>query len=355
MKTVLVLSPDEKYTRQSEGDFLRLKDGRILFVWCRFQGSQEDHAHCELAFCTSMDEGETWSEPRTLIDPAMYGVENIMSVSLMRMDNGDLGLFYLVKVTPIHSRIMLSRSKDEGESFYSHVECSDPNRPFYYVVNNSRIERMKNGRLVIPAAYHPGCCGPNDNYFVDMRSIATFFLSDDDGATWRQSPELVYPPFNDTGTGLQEPGVIECAQGGLRAWFRTDRLCQYESFSVDGGEHWSVAQPTRFSSPASPLEIVRRPETGALYAFWNPIPNYAGREMSRAGWGRIPMVYAVSKDDGMTWSEPIVLSNEEEHGYCYPAAFFTKDNAMLVGYCSGGPEEGICLAQLTIKKVTLEG
>ncbi len=353
-RVVKVFSPDEVYTRHSEGDFLRLKDGRILFAYCRFKGSYSDEAHCELAACWSSDEGETWTEPVTLIDPSKYGVENIMSLSLMRMANGDLGLYYLVKVQPNHSRIMLSRSNDEGKTFYSHVECSDPNKPFYYVVNNSRIERLRSGRLVIPAAFHRGTKGADGSWYMDMRSTVTFFLSDDDGMTWRESKDMIYPSFNDTDSGLQEPGLFETNAGGLHAYFRTDKQVQYESFSVDGGVHWSVAQPSRFSAPCSPLEIVRNPKDDALYAVWNPIPNYVGREQSRAGWGRTPLVCAISQDDGGSWSEPTVLADDPEHGYCYPAVFFTEDGCMMVAYCSGGTESGICLAQLSIQKVPVE-
>lgn len=351
---VKTFTPNGRYTRHSEGDFLRLRDGRLLFAWCRFQGSASDHAHCELAGCYSEDEGETWGEAKTLISPEQYGVENVMSLSLMRMGNGDLGIFYLVKVTPNHSRIMLSRSQDEGKTFYKHIECSDPNKPFYYVVNNSRVERLRSGRLIIPVAYHRGTQSANGKWYVDGRSLATFFYSDDDGFTWNESVDMVYPPFSGTETGLQEPGLYETDAGGLRAYFRTDKLTQYESFSVDNGVHWSVAQPSGFSSPCSPLKISRCPKDQKLYAVWNPIPNYVGREQTRAGWGRTPLVCAVSEDDGMTWSDPVALADDPERGYCYPALFFTEDGCMLAAYCTGGSEERTCLAQLSIQKIPME-
>ena len=48
-----------------------------------------------------------------------------------------------------------------------------------------------------------------------------------------------------------------------------------------------------------------------------------------------------------------MLEDEEGHGYCYPAIFFTNDGGMLTAYCSGGDEDGICLARLTIRKIDL--
>lgn len=343
--------PDQKYSRHSEGDFLRLNDGRILFVYSRFTESYDDGAPSDLVASYSNDEGETWTEPEDVIPASLFKTDNVMSVSLMRMQNGDVGLFYIVKQTKTINRLILSRSNDEGKSFYSHVECSLPDRAGYYVLNNDRVERLSSGRLVMPLAYHRG--GHEAKAYFDGRSYDVFLLSDDDGATWRESIDAVFPPFTNTGSGLQEPGVIEKKNGVLWGYSRTDKMYQYEYFSMDGGEHWTAAQPSRFTSPCSPMKIDRHPQTGDLYAVWNPIPEYNGRAVSRSGWGRTPIVWAVSKDDGATWSQYNLIEGHEEHGYCYPAIFFTDDGCMLVAYCSGGPADGICLARLTIQKIRL--
>ena len=124
---------------------------------------------------------------------------------------------------------------------------------------------------------------------------------------------------------------------------------------MDGGEHWTMPQASRFTSPPSPLKISRNPQTGDLYAVWNPIPNYNGRVTTRAGWGRTPLVYAISTDDGLTWSEQQIIEDHPDHGYCYPALFFTNDNSFLVAYCAGGPHDGICLARLTLTKLAAAG
>lgn len=343
--------PNEKYSRHSEGDFLRLKDGRIMFVYSRFTESYSDGAPSDLVAAYSSDEGESWSEPETIIPASLFETDNVMSVSLMRMQNGDVGLFYIVKQTKIINRMLLSRSRDEGKTFYSHTECSLPDRAGYYVLNNDRVERLSSGRLVMPLAYHRG--GYGEKAYFDGRSYDVFLLSDDDGATWHESADAVFPPFTGSGSGLQEPGLIEKRNGVLWGYSRTDKMYQYEYFSIDGGEHWTAAQPSRFTSPCSPMKIDRHPETGDLYTIWNPIPEYNGRATTRAGWGRTPLVWAVSKDDGATWSDYSIIEGHEDHGYCYPAIFFTDDGSMLVAYCSGGPADGICLARLTIQKIKL--
>ena len=346
-----IFRPDGTYTRHSEGAFLRLNDGSILFAYSRFVGNAGDNAHSEIAACVSRDEGETWTEPRTMLTPEEFGAINVMSVSLMRMVNGDLGVFLIPKASAAVYQIYFCRSNDEGKTFYSRVDCLADCAQGCYVLNNDRAIRLKSGRLVVPLGYH------RSNHFagkehMDGRSVAVFLLSDDDGLTWREAADTVSMPFARSHSGLQEPGVIEKKDGSIWAYFRTDMMAQYEAFSLDGGEHWTSAQPSIFTSPLSPMKIARHP-SGRLYSIWNPIPNYFGRETSRAGWGRTPLSMAFSDDDGVTWSKPEVLENEEGHGYCYPAIFFTNDGGMLTAYCSGGDEDGICLARLTIRKIDL--
>lgn len=345
--------PDKQYSRHSEGSFLRLKDGSIYFAYSRFTEFQGDDAPSDIVAMISHDEGETWSDAEVVLPASDHNTSNVMSVSLMRMANGDLGLYYIIKETPRICRIYLARSKDEGKTFYKRVECTIPDRAGYYNLNNDRVIRLSSGRLLMPLNFHRGAHTSEGTEYWDGRAFACFTYSDDDGETWTESPGVVYADFPRTNTGLQENGCIELQNGVVWGYARTDQLRQYEFFSIDGGLNWTSPQPSVFTSPESPMHMKRNPENGDLYAVWNPIPNYNGRRKSKAGWGRTPIVYAVSKDDGKTWSEQKVIEGNEEHGYCYPAIFFTNDNAMLIAYCAGGPDDGICLARLSIKKIAL--
>ena len=120
--------PGGAFTRHSEGAFLRMKDGGIYFAYSRFTESGSDAAPSNIVSMVSYDEGETWTEPVVAVHASEHDTKNVMSVSLMRMQNGDLGLFYIVKATPCISRIVLARSADEGKTFYEKTVCtlSDP-------------------------------------------------------------------------------------------------------------------------------------------------------------------------------------------------------------------------------------
>lgn len=326
-REVLRIEPTDAHPRHSEGSFLRLKDGRILFIYSRFNGGNGDNDPCSLVRMYSSDEGETWTEPVVTVSAAQFGVLNVMSVSLIEMQNGDIGMFYGVKYGLGEDRFMLARSNDGGETWYSHTECTLADRRGYYVLNNERVIRLTSGRLIIPLAFHRGSANRTDpKGYLDLRAVCFFLLSDDDGYTWRESKDGVYPPFTHTVTGLQEPGVVELDNGVVWAYFRTDHMYHYEAFSFDGGDTWTIPQPSRFTGPASPLSI--KNIDGALYAMWNPIPNYNGR-CDNPYSGRTVM--AIARNENGVWTEPKVMEENSESDFCYPAAIRVADG-LLIAY-----------------------
>lgn len=357
-KIVLELPPCEGNPRNSEGAFIELKDCSLLFIYSKFIGSNwGDNSSACLAARISTDEGETWSEEKIILHPQEYNALNVMSVSLIRMLNGDIGLFYLIRYGWDDMRLHLSRSSDEGKSWGKPICCIQ--NPGYFVTNNDRVVRLKSGRLIIPAGYHRTICkNAAGAKTIDTRGIVFFYLSDDDGAAWRESKSCCVMPVSRSESGLQEPGVIELNNRTLWAWARTDMGYQYEMNSLDGGETWSAPSPSVFSSPCSPLSMKRIPLNGSILAVWNPIPNYCTRQTGRFTYGRNPLIGAVSRDDGKSWGSHFTIEMDEDNdkssGYCYTAMHFVKD-AVLLAYCAGRPEDGCCLSRLRMRKIPLTG
>ena len=351
--TVLELAPGPGNPRNSEGAFLELRDGRILFVYSRFVGTSfSDAAKARLAARHSTDGGETWSTDAFIETPEENDVMNVMSVSLVRLGNGEIGLFYLLRRSWHDMRMWCRRSNDEGATWGQPVQCMPA--AGYYVVNNDRVVRLKSGRLVIPAALHRSLADRNEASAVDWRGIAEFYLSDDDGRTWRKARGYCTLPVVHTKSGLQEPGVIELGNGILWAWARTDLGRQYEFFSNDGGETWSVPAPSRFTSPNSPLSMKRVPESDRLLAIWNPGPSYETRVLPAIGGDRTPLVAATGLSPDRGWSRAVLIDGKDgvDEGYCYTAMHFTKD-AVIVAYCAGGAADKNRLARLRLRKLPI--
>ena len=333
---VQFLRPDSRYCRRGEGAFLRLDSGAILNVYSAYPGpAWNDHAEAELAAQISDDGGKTWSPERTIIrrDPDAV---NVMSVSLLPMQDGAAGLFYIQKYRRegrIVDRYLLRRSYDGGMTWGESSVCIPDTT--YSIINNDRVVRLSDGRIAIPVSQCE--TDPDDPYRLSPGCVC-LFLSDDDGRTFRQT-QILRPPFINDEAGLQEPGVFEHADGTLRMWMRTALGFQFESFSHDGGETWTQPQPNfQFTSPCSPMQLKR---AGAwTLAVFNPVPTPCAQFRPEGTFwklaGRTPLVCAVSEDGGESFRQMFCLESDPDSDYCYPAVFPLKDGALISYYHSCG-------------------
>lgn len=351
-RVICDLPPCPGNPRNSEGAFLTLKNGDILFVYSAFKGeSGQDHGFTDLRAMRSVDGGETFKEEGVVLTCEGEKGVNAMSLSLMRMANGDIGMFYLVRTTYTQMQLFMRRSSDEGKSWGERVCCTPMDG--YFVVNNDRVVRLSNGRILIPCSSHRATKTADGGFRYDGCAEVLWFASDDDGRTFRQlEGHCALGDLAHSRSGLQEPGVIERLPGVLWGWARTDLGRQYEMLSLDGGDSWSSAQPSAFTSPCSPL-CMKRLADGRICAVWNPVPIYNGRsEFAKGVWtgGRTPLVLALSRDNGLSFAPQLTLEDGPENGYCY-CAIHPVEDGLLLAYCAGGPEDGSCLARLRIRKV----
>jgi hypothetical protein len=350
-KVVCDLETGPDNPRNSEGAFLELRDGRLVFAYTRFYGGGEDNAGADIAAIYSSDSGLTWSKTPEII-VKNEAAENVMSVSLLRLADGRAALFYLRKNGLHDCRPYMRLSTDEGKTWGAPILAIPA--PGYFVVNNDRIVQLHSGRLLVPAAYHRIKGEDNKDFKnFDPRAIVLFFLSDDGGQTWVESDTWWAIPMASR-TGLQEPGLIELKDGTLFSWSRTDQGCQYGMTSADGGKTWSSPRPTPFKSPNSPLSMKRIPSTGDLLAVWN---DHSGRfpfpqDHALYG-GRTPLVSAVSRDEGKTWEHFRQIENDPHSGYCYTAVDF-KDKWVYLAYWLAESKSGRTVTRLRIRRADLD-
>jgi neutral ceramidase len=337
--TALLLSPGEGNPRNSEGDFIQLNDGRMLFVYTRFASGGSDHDSAELVCRESSDEGETWSAANTPVI-ANEGGLNVMSVSLLRLADGRIALFYLRKNSLQDCRPVVRFSSDEAKTWSEPVQIISDDAIGYYVLNNDRVIQLSSGRLVLPVALHhrPTWEKP------DWRGQIGCYLSDDAGISWRRSETM--QQAHDAGgkrVTAQEPGIIEL-NDRLLLWVRTDAGEQYRAYSKDSGDTWTRLEPMGIASPLSPASIERIPSTGDLLIVWN---NHAGLPIENRKL-RTPLSVAISRDDGATWENVRNIDDDPKGWFCYTAIEFTK-NHLLLGHVAGqqAPGKHLSTSQIT--------
>ncbi len=337
-KEVLFIGTTEKNPRNGEGTFMRLRDGRIMYAYTKYNGEGwHDECMADIAAVFSDDEGETWKDERIIVEHTDYA-KNCMCPSLIRLSNGDVGLLVLRKHDTTYCTLFdFFRSSDECKSWDSCVRLK-MDEEGYYVFENDHIQMLSTGRIIIPMNRHPFNIKEDGSFNIQYHGKMLFYASDDDGYTWfRLSDEYDLPYPEISGTGLQETAVYERLDGTVVSYSRTDLLCQYESFSKDGGRTWSSPRPNPFfSSPDSPL-LIRRIKDNTLAAIFNPIPKYttckskSNSPSDNANWGRTPFVLALSHDDGKTFPDIYYIEDDLDNGYCYPSILDCGDY-MLVGY-----------------------
>ena len=167
-QVVLNLEPTKEHPRNSEGSFVRLKSGRILFYYSQFYGGAADESPARIVGIHSDDAGRTWSQPEVVLENTAGN--NVMSVSLLRLASGKLAFFYVLKNSWLDCRPYVRFSSDEG------VTWSEPTlivaAPGYFVLNNDRVVQLSSGRLVVPVAFHRSrLSDPHSSKSFDGRAI----------------------------------------------------------------------------------------------------------------------------------------------------------------------------------------
>jgi sialidase-1 len=338
------IEPSKSNPRNSEGAFVTLKNGAIRLYYTQFYGGGGDNSPARIVSIESADGGRSWSSvPQVVVENT--GGENVMSVSMLRLRSGKIAMFYLIKNGLHDCRPRIRYSDDEG------ITWSEPRlvieAPGYFVVNNDRVIQLDKGRLVMPAAFHRLKGADTKSYrSFDARAIALWYFSDDEGATWREADNWWAIPVR-SGSGLQEPGVVELSDGSIFSWARSDQGRQYAFTSRDAGKSWSPPEISSMESPNSPSSIKRLPQSPDLLAIYN---DHSGKFPMVKG-KRTPLISAISSDGGKTWPMRRPIESDPDGWYCYTAIHFVGD-AVLLAYCAGDSKVG-GLNRLRIRRISI--
>lgn len=304
--------------RRSEGDFILLRGDTILTVYTRFIDGWNDHNRAVLSGRISVDGGVVWGGEEDIITD--QGWQNVMSVSLLRLRNDSVAIFYLIKNSEFDCYPVMKVSGDECKTWSLPRSCMTPKtEKGYFVLNNCRVIQLKSGRILVPVS-----CHSLNNSPLKEDGLVFCFYSDDNGLTWHKSNTV----SKKEGVITQEPGVVELKDGRVLMYMRTTSGYQYFSYSSNGGEKWSLAQPSTLLSPKSPALIVRNPFTKNLIAVWN-----------NSFSGRTPLCIAQSYDEGLNWVQKASIENNPDLWFCYPAIEFPNADTILLSYSVGSEKQ----------------
>ena len=279
---VAVVSEDFK--RWSEGSILPLNDKDILVAVTGYPGWNHDDSPADLYGLWSHDGGRSWTPQEKAVRLQSHqsmGMQNVMSVSLIRLQNGDLLMsFFAYKKDSEWAGTYVKRSTDRGRTWSDPV-LVDPDA----VSMPGRLLQLPDGRIILP---------------VVRRNGSGTLFSDDNGRTWK--------PSNQAREGL-EPTVVLLENGRLMMMMRMSRGQIYKAYSPDRGEQWGDILPTGIPSPASMCTLTRV-QNGDLMLMFNPARD---ADEIKGPWPRHRLGTMISRDEGLTWSNLRLLDGGDEY------------------------------------------
>jgi sialidase-1 len=320
-----------------QGPFVRTSDGAILAI---------DESSSYL----SHNEGATWSAPRPLF-PAPAPVKVSRERALLRTASGTI-IAGFMNLNERHwtwnddlgdapgARLptYVMRSVDEGRSWQDlqqlHEDWSGAVRD---------IIQTRDGRVIMTAMkmlHDPG------------RHAVLTYSSVDEGVTWKASNLIDLGGAGHHG-GVTEPTLVELSDGRIWMLIRTNWGEFWSAYSYDGGEFWRVIQPSGIAASSAPA-IVKRLSSGRLLLIWNrPWPEGENEWPLSGGdrrWSATPvsnhreeLSVAFSDDDGVSWSEPVVIAGRHATAkpgsgrwLAYPYAFEARPGQIWITTMQGG-------------------
>lgn len=357
-KEVLFLPADNgDVTRNGEGSFARLKDGSILYAYTAYYtANYHDNAPAHIRGVLSRDEGETWSAPFVLLEKPK-DAQNMMSPSLFRMKNGDLGMVVLQKTGDFSSAILcmpyFTYSKDEGKT-WSALTCI-VEKAGYYCGINDMICPTENGRVYLALSYHGLQYLYGKEFVTDPaapKGASIQVVYSDDCVQWHLCEGEIRSPYRDP-HGFAEPGVLQLPDGRLWCWFRTTYGNQYNAYSADNGKSWTAPAPNfLFTSPDAPMRVKQCGDRTVAVFNPNPYTVMTEKEESWNSAKRTPLVCSLSYDGGLSFDttdkiltgtlmgpfikNSFLVEDSDQNSYCYPSVIAVKDGLLIAYYHSGG-------------------
>lgn len=283
--------------------------GRVFVSW--FTGGPKEPAPENTVYlCYSDDAGKTFTEPQAMAAPKNGG----------RTFDPTLWIDPLGRLWYIFNR----GNKDVAEHAVFARRCADPDAqtpvwtdefrvgyegPYAFRMNKPTV--LATGEWVMPVTH---AVEPIHAWFADSKQLQGVGVSNDQGKTWHLHGALKAPPW------ALECMTVELRDGRLWMLIRTGSGFLWESFSTDKGLTWSDAKAGAIANPGSRF-FIRRLASGSLLL----VNHHGFTDKTRSH-----LTAQISKDEGKTWSEGLML--DERVNVSYPDGVQDKDGLIWIVY-----------------------
>lgn len=285
------------------GTMAETTGGVLVASW--FGGTYERDPDCSIYVSRLVD--GTWTEGELVAtgivnDTLRYPTWNPV---LFQVPGGDLQLYYKVGPNPREWQGWMITSNDGG------VSWSKP-----HMLPKGFVGPVKNKPELIDGILFAPTSSENDGWQV------YFEKSTDLGKTWTRTK-----PLNDGHEIIAiQPSILEYPDGRLQILCRSKNRAILQAWSSDRGETWSAMTKTELPQNNSGTDAVTLKNDWQLLVYNHVLPpgdHFKGE--------RSPLNVAISKD-GENWFATLVLENEPEQRFSYPAVIQTSDGLIHILY-----------------------
>lgn len=299
--------------RNGEGVFISLSDEQLAYVYTCFTSGSKDSSSSDICYIVSDNfNRKKWTEPKVLIKN--HGMQNIMSVSAVKLKDNSILIQYLEKNDCNNLQIVQRFSFDSLETF---TDIKYITFDGYNVVNNDRLLYFNN-EIFTPISQH-SCI---DNKF-NSKGIMKLAITNHQGNT-----DIIEIDTNNTTTIFQEPGIVNLDDNSkMMMWFRNSTSSIYTAISNNTGRFFT--EPTEGILkivPFSPSSI--KSINKHLFIVYNKYTDLHENNISYEKY-RSPLVLAISKDGLNSIDQEYILENNTSLGYMYTSIYKDKDNILL--------------------------
>ncbi len=320
---VIIAAADAEHPRNSEAGMIERRDGSILLGYQEYMAGPEggeDNGKNQLVTVVSRDGGLTWGGKRVLVTNEPGDV-NVYNSNFLRFGDEILYAFMRYHVLaagkPTSTSMFICRSSDEGGTFGAPVPIWE-RQPMHCA--SGVIKMLSGGRILLPIGRQTGAVWSATDHCVQGA-----IFSDDGGRSWELCRNWVDLPLR----GAMESHVEELRDGRLLMVVRTQLGAVFQSHSSDGGATWSKPQTTGLRQPETCPELIRL-SSGELMIVWCNAeydPGFASHYGKRS-----PLAAAISRDEGLTWTNVKNLAEDPRKGYYNPVAYCMRSGRVIVSY-----------------------
>ncbi len=268
----------------------------FLAAW--FGGTHEKNP--DVCIYTSALKDGKWSTPVLVADGIMNDTLRYpcWNPVLFKTDNGDIVLYYKVGPSPREWWGLYKTSSDNGATWSDAVEIPDnllgpiKNKP----------ERLSDGTILYPTSFETK---EKWNIYVEM--------SDQNLENWKKVE------IDNNGFNAIQPTILFYPEGKIQMLCRSKEKKIVETWSSDNGKTWSPVEATSLVNNNSGIDAVTL-KNGLQLLISNPIEK-----------GRNKIDVKISAD-GKTWYDLIVLEDQPEGEFSYPAIIEGEDGSIHITY-----------------------